>query len=336
MPPDAEAADTGILTIDQAVAQMDAADKEQEKAPAEAAAAPEPETPEAAPTAEEASEPETATDGETAEEEPEEAETPQLPAINPPPFWDADAKTRFGELPRDLQELVLAKEAERDKATSTAMEKSAVSRKAAEAEASRIAQLNGVLDKLLPQAEQTLKSRWEGVDWNAVIDQQGAEAALKLQNQMRDEERVVQQLQVAKNEADQVQFVKFVEAETAKLPELAPDLADPKLGNERKQALGTFLISTGVPPTALRNMTANETAIAYDAMRWRNAQADAAKQAANPKPQLKPAAQPQRPSIKGTATPTSRNPQSARLQTLTRKSSLSIDEATELLTLQGE
>lgn len=337
MSTDAPAADSGIISIDQAVANLDAADKKDDQAAPEQAAAEGTET-EAEPAAEDAIEPETATDGEDAEpEDAEEAEEAELPAIEPPRFWDAEAKDRFRELPRDLQELVLAKETERDKATSKAIEEAALKRKAADGEASRIAQLNGVLDKLLPQAVETFKSRWEGVDWNAVIDQQGADQALKLRNQMEAEQAQLQQLQAAKSQAENVQFARFVEAETAKLPELCPDLAvpDQKVANERKQALGKFLISTGIPAESLRHMSALETSIAYDAMRWRQAQAEAKAKSSAPKPAPKSAAVP-KPSIRATAAPAKGgSPQQQRIQTLERKPSLTIDEAVELLDLQG-
>lgn len=336
MPPDAPAADNSILTVEQAVANLDAADNEPEAPETTVAASKEEPNTEAEPAAEDASEPETVADGEDAETEESEteAEEAEQPAIEPPRFWDAEAKKRFGELPRDLQELVLAKETERDKATAKVIEEAALKRKAADGEASRISQLNGVLDKLLPQAVETFKSRWEGVDWNAVVDQQGAEVALKLQNQMRAEQGVVQQLQAAKNEAEQVQYQKFVEVEAAKLSELAPDLADPKLGPQRKADLGQFLLKSGVPAENLRHISALESALAYDAMRWRNAQAKASEQASAPRTQAKPAIAP-KPSVKPTAAPArSGSPQQARIAQLKSQKNLSIDEATELLDLQ--
>jgi hypothetical protein len=318
MPPDAPAADNVALTIAQATADLDAVERKENEAPAQADAASteEPNT-EAEPAVEDAAEPETAIEGDNAETEDAEgeAEEAELPAIEPPRFWDAEAKKRFGELPPDLQELVLAKETERDKATAKSIEEAALKRKAAEGEASRIAQLNGVLDKLLPQAIETFKSRWQGVDWNAVVDQYGAEQALKLRNDFEREQGVVQQLQAAKDEAEQVQFSRFVEAETAKLPEMVPDLVDPKLGPERRAALGKFLIETGIPAENLKRISALETSIAYDAMRWRQAQAKAKVQAATPSTPAKTAT-PARPSVKPTAAANRGSPQIARIKAL--------------------
>ena len=337
MPPDAIAADSAFLSIDQAVANLDAAEIEREdEAPADAEQPEGPNT-EAEPAAEAESEPETVTAEETAETEDGEAEgEPEQPAIEPPRFWDAEAKKRFSELPHGLQELVLAKETERDKATAKAIEEAALKRKAADGEASRIAQFNGVLDKLLPQAEETFKSRWENVDWNAVVDQYGAEQALKLRNDFEREQGQLQQLQAAKQEAMEFQRTRYVEAEEAKLPELCPDLVDPKHGSERRVALGKFLLSQGAQPEDLRNISALATSLAYDAMRFRQAQAKAKEQAAAPRtPARQPATQ-ARPSVRPTAAPArAGSPQQARIQQLSRKPSLTVDEAVELLDLQG-
>jgi len=315
MTPDAPAADNAPLTIDQAIASLNATEKKDEAPVQSDAASLEGPNTEAEPAATDASEPETVADGDNAETEEGEAEgEPEQHAIEPPRFWDAEAKERFRELPRDLQELVLSKETERDRATSRAMQEAAERRKAADGEASRISQLNGVLDKLLPQAIETFKSRWDGVDWNAVVDQYGAEQALKLRNDFEKEQVVVQQLQAAKNNAEQVQYQRYVEAESSKLPQLCPELADAKEGPSRRAALGKFLIDSGVPPEAIRHISAQETAIAYDAMRWRQAQASAKAKTSAPPTPARQNTQP-RPSVRPTASP-ARAPETARLKSL--------------------
>lgn len=340
MPPDALAADTTPTTIDEAVAFLDAAENKKPEAPAAAEAAPnEQPTTEAEPAAEDASEPETATEGETAETEEGEAEgeKPELPAIEPPHFWDAKAKERFGELPRDLQELVLAKETERDKATAKALEEAALKRKAADGEASKIAQLNGVLDKLLPQAQETFQDRWANVDWNQVVDQYGADQALKLRNQMEGERTQLQQLQIAKGQADAASTERFVAERLDQLKTVCPDLVDGKEGAERQLKVVQFLTEQGLSQDLIvKRASAAELSIAYDAMRWRQAQADAKAKASAPRTQAqtKPATQP-KPAMKPTAAPArAGSPQLARLQQLQRKPRLSIDEAVELLDLK--
>jgi len=335
--PEVEVPLSGALSIDQAVAALDRKDKPQD-APQEAAPATLKEntdntdSSEAAPTADDTTAADTPSESEDATEEaPAEGEQPEQPAIDPPQFWDAEAKKRFGELPRDVQEVILKNEQTRNAATSKAIQEQAEKRKAAEAIEQRLGQYTQALDRLIPQATQTFKNRWEGVDWNATIDQHGAEQAMKLRAQMEAEQQQVQQLMAAKQQADDYQYNKFVEAEQAKLPEYAPDLADPKEGANRRLELANWLVKTGVNPQVLKNLSALETSLAYDAMRWRNAQAKAKTLASQPK---QPAAQPVRQSVKPTATQGPRNPQSARLQELNRKKSLTTDEAVELLNLR--
>lgn len=53
-------------------------------------------------------------EAEADQEEAEEAEE-TLPPIDPPVSWDAEAKAKFAELPRDLQETVQKREAERER-----------------------------------------------------------------------------------------------------------------------------------------------------------------------------------------------------------------------------
>jgi hypothetical protein len=338
MTTDTPAPESGPITIDQAVSILDAAEKRDEAQPE---AAPEGPDTDAEPTATDASEPETVADGDTAE--PEDGETegePEQSAIEPPRFWDAGAKERFRELPTDLQELVLAKETERDKATSKAIEEAALKRKAADGEASRIAQLNGVLDKLLPQVDETFRSRWENVDWNAVVDQYGADQALKLKNQYEAEKTQVQQLVAARAEASQVQFQRYVQTEMAKLPSEAPELADPKLGEQRRGELAKFLVQEmtkrGMDTANINRLSAWESSIAYDAMRWRQAQAKAKDQSSAPRTQPNRTVTPPKPSVRPTATPgRAGSPQQARLQQLSRKPSLTMDEAVELLDLKA-
>ena len=338
MTTDTPAPESGPITIDQAVGLLDAAEKRDEAQPE---AAPEGRDTDAEPAATDASELETVADGDNAETEDGETEgEPEQSAIEPPRFWDAEAKERFRELPTDLQELVLAKETERDKATSRAIEEAALKRKAADGEASRSSQFNGLLDKLLPQAIETFRSRWDNVDWNAVVDQYGADQALKLKNQFESEQLQVQQLHAAKAQASQAQFGQYVQTEIAKLPEEAPDLADAKFGEQRRGELARFLVQEmtkrGMDTANINRLSAWESSIAYDAMRWRQAQAKAKDQSSAPRTQPNRTATSPKPSVRATAAPgRAGSPQQARIQQLSRKPSLTMDEAVELLDLKA-
>jgi hypothetical protein len=111
----------------------------------------------------------------------------------------------------------------------------------------RLSQVMGALDNIVPQAVEAFRNRWETLDWNGVVDAYGAEAALKLKNDMEHEQAVLQRLTTARQEAEQVRFHKFVEAETAKLSEFCPELADARQGQSRRAELGRFLVESGVP-----------------------------------------------------------------------------------------
>lgn len=335
MSDDTQVPATGALSVDQAVMAMELPKKEPE-APVEAAPVKAGETDSPAePTAEDTTGAETQTDGEAETEQAPDAEAEQAeqqPALEPPKFWDADAKSRFGKLPREDQEYILKKEDERNAATAKALQQSTERSKAAEAEVSKLSALTAGLDKLLPQAQEAFKGRWENVDWDKVVDTYGAEQALKYRNQMENERAQLQQLEAAKQQTQAIQFQRFVAEESAKLAEVAPDLADPKQGPARKEALGKFLTGLGVPADRIPWMTAVEAALAYDAMQWRNGKQTAEKLVAA-KPQPAPAKKaPAKPV--GTNAPAS--PQHARIQALSRKSELSIDEAVELANLKGQ
>ena len=265
------------------------------------------------PTPEDADAPETASEGEEGDEQ-EEAEKPELPAIEPPKFWDADDKKAFSALSREDQERVLKYETQRTTATSKAIQETAERRKIADAEASKLSSYVTNLDKLIPQAEQTFKGRWDNVDWTKAVEELGAEETLKLRYQFEQEQSQLQQLQSAKAEVERVQFGKFVEAESAKLPELCPDLVDPKEGPKRRAALTEYLVKGGIPQDRLPYVTAQESSIAYKAMLWDQSQAKAAEALAKPRP--KPPVPPSRTPVRPTAQPVRGSQQSATIKSL--------------------
>lgn len=274
----------------------------------------------------------TRTDGEDEAEEldqPEDDES-EPGQLKPPKFWDAEAKKRFGELPRDVQEIIVAKEDERNIATARALQETAERRKALDTEGARLGQLMTGLDHLVPKAIEAFQHRWHNVDWNRMASQHGAEHALKARTQFETEQNQLQQLRAAKNQAHHLGFRNFVASEEAKLASLSPDLAHAELGQGRKAALGKFLIELGVPAARIPYLTAHEAALAYDAMRWRNGQskADTLVKAQAP-------AQARRTPAKPIAAAGPRSTTQARVGQLSKKRELSIEEAVELANLKG-
>lgn len=381
------APDTGALSVEQAVealqAPMDkseaarvlnAAKQAKKAAAAEAApveaAAEEDEQPEAEAldeatgddteseaetTAEEDLDPEEAIEGEQ-DEEPE--SDPDEPVIAAPKSWSAEERAAFAKLPRDLQQVVAGREEERDRATSKALQEAATARQAAEREAQEITTRKGGLTALIERAEATFKApsvkdQWASVDWRTWYAESPAEAAVArieyeeaLQAEA-DAKTEYERLKAAKAEADELEFQSFKRAEAAKLAEVAPDLVDPEHGNARLEATSKFLLELGFEPEALRGISAIEAAVAYDAYRWRQAQAKARATATTPPRKPNAPAQPKptppaaaerrpaaiRPSAPSNAPPPRQRQATAALERL--KQSGSIDDAVAYLKSKG-
>jgi hypothetical protein len=195
-----------------------------------------------------------------------EGEEPE--AIDAPHSWDAEAKAKFGQLPRGVQELIVAREKERDAGLSRALEETAHKRKEAESAASRMGQYASLLDQLLPKAQNLFQDRWAQIDWAQLPDAIGAEETLKLRLQYENEQQQLAQLQSVQQVVDAQQFGHFVKAEEAELAKRSPELSEPKLGPERKRALAQYLVQQGVPVERLRLLTAYEADIAYKAQKY--------------------------------------------------------------------
>jgi hypothetical protein len=281
----AVSADSGALTIDQSIAaQLAGMEKEDDAVEQPVEAVPETDT-EAAPEAvEDAPESETANEGEdTAQPE------VQLAPIEPPSFWRPEARDRFRDVPRDLQEIIIQQESTRDAFLSTTTGQLNEKAKAAEAERTRLVQLNGQLENLVPQAERTFADKWANVDWVQLTDQLGAEAATKLKFQHDAEQQQLASLKQAQAQTAKVAFDEYVKGEAVKLPSLCPELVDAKEGPARRQSLVKYLSDAGIPAQAIQGVSAMELTIAWKAQQYDLAQAKA-KALATAKPQpAKPA-----------------------------------------------
>lgn len=321
---EAKAANGGALSVDQAVAKLGEPSKKKSENAEESASA---DTPEEDTLRQAQGEDEPEADGEEGDDT-EEAEDAEL---EPPKFWDAKAKERFGDLPRDLQKIVLDKENERNQATAKALQESAEHRKTADAEAARFKTVADGLSRLLPEAANSFESRWSHVDWKQVAASHGAEQTLKLQQQMQAEQRNLQRLSAAKEWADRLSHARFVQEQEQLVPEHAPDLADAQQGRARREELGRFLLHLGVPANRIPHMSALEAGLAYDAMQWRNGKAKADAMVKAPRESAAPKRTPAKPGgtvSRGSATQN-------RIAALSHKRELTIDEAVELHNLKG-
>jgi|SRR5579871_1427800 len=269
-------------------------------------------------------------EAENEEQAPAETEPPRAP----PQHWNAAERELFSKLAPDVQDALLAQEGKRESVVQKAKQDAQAAKQAADQERLAINQRVQALDAILPQALSTFQSRWQNVEWATLPDQVGAEAAFKLRAQFDAEREQVARLTQAQRDAMAEAQRQFVQSESEALKTVAPDLVDAKEGQQRRAHLGQFLIEEGFPRDRIALMSAKEAAIAYDAMRWRSAQKAAA--AAKTKPaQVAPTPRQTAAAVRPSATTTTRNPQSARIQALMAKPRLSIAEATELQNLRS-
>lgn len=286
--------DTSPATRESVVAEMIA------ESMAEQAQAPEQKTEPPVEQAAESAETETPQDGdqpsdleapEAASDEAGEGEEPEAPAIEAPQFWSAEAKARFGELPPDLQLLVLENEKAASKATTLKLEEAALSKKAADAEAARLKSVADRIAEAAEKAEAGYRDRWAGMTpavWQKLHDDNPSQY-WTLKAAFDAETAQIQQTQSAKEEAETASYTAWVAEQQEALKTLSPELVDPVKGPERIKALAAYLVANGVKEQDLPNVGALEMAIAEKARKYDELQAlkPAMKLA---KPALRPAA----------------------------------------------
>lgn len=273
------------LSVEAAVGLLASEDVSEPEAPLEAA---EDQEIEAAPSAEEPAEDDLGAET----EETEEAVAP----LEAPRYWNHEAKAKFAALPPDLQAVVLEQEGPREAAAAKAKAEALEVRQSADREVQAVRQLAEQLATFLPQAVETFKSKWGDVDapgyWKAVREAHGEEAERDFRDQYEAEQRHLAKLAQANAQAEAEARRLFVREETEKLKDIAPALADPEKGPERRTEVASYLLSQGIPKEALATISAAEMTISHKAMLWDRAQA-AAK--AKPKQPAAPAKAPVRP-----------------------------------------
>lgn len=271
-----------------------------------------------------------------------EALEPEAPAIKAPHWWAAEAKASFANLPPELQTVVLEQEKNRDRAISQAQQKATeaakladIARSASEAKATEITQFLERANAVLPAAEAAHKSKWDNIDWVRWAHEDPA-AYTANRAIFEAETAQLQQLVAAKQTADGIAekqrqdeaaktHQEWAQGEAAKLATLVPDFVDPKEGKTRIDATVSFAKSAGFTAEQINNADASLYALAYDAMRWRQAQAAA-------KPPSKPAPTPARPALRPPAAQATTSTQRSATEAMTRLTkSGSTDDAVRAL-----
>lgn len=322
-----QTAPEGPLSIDAAVALLAEPPKEeeqqQEQAPQpEVKAEPEapPPNPEEAPTPEEIA----AAEALEAEAEGEEEPEVDLPPIDPPQSWDKEAKEEFKTYPREAQERIAKREVDRDKAIAKAVQQASEASKAIQALSQRTEEL---ASQVLTDFERKWGKGEEGnVDWQRLAYEQ-PENYQAYRAQFEAERLAVKQAKTEASQQAELAHRVFLAEQAQKLPDLAPELADPEKGQERRAKAFEFLHEQGFTPEDTQRISALELSIAFDAMRWRESQQKAKEMAAVPRKQ--PLAAPKALGPKAASTP-SKGRELQGLETkLTQRGT--IDDAVNLL-----
>lgn len=339
-----QTAGEGPLSIDAATSLLTATPEiEEQPAPEESADAPsedeeteEFEESEAEPTADDADGPEEDTEGEL-----EEPSDPETPVIAAPQSWAAHERAVFATLPKQAQEIVLARETERDKAVSRAQSEAGQVRKAAQAELEQLASLKPVLEDAVTRANEVFAGKWGGINWphlartdpNAYVAAKAEYEAEQAElQQVREAERVTLD---AEEKARNVQFQGWLSDERQKLSQIAPELVDPKEGPGRLMKVNQFLLDQGCDPASLRQISAAELSVAYDAMQYREGRS-AAKAATASAPARKPISPPARAAAPTAApAPVTQQKKGALVANARFQKSGSIDDAVAYLNAKG-
>lgn len=193
----------------------------------------------------------------------------------PPSHWNAEERAVFAKQPPEVQDAILAQEGKRESVLQRAKQDAAVAQQAARTREAELGRRVEALDALLQPAFRTFQSRWADIDWTDLPDRIGADQTLKLRAQFENEQAMIKRLVQEQENAETERHRNFVANESERLKSEAPDLVDPREGRGRMQALAQFLVGEGFPAERLSMMSAKEAAIAYDAMRWRQAEAKA-------------------------------------------------------------
>lgn len=199
----------------------------------------------------------------TAEDEPEiEEEVDDLPPIDAPVSWDAEAKEKFAELPRDVQEYVAKREGERERFVQSKSQEAAQARQTAISQATaELAQIEqGYAQHFQSLAEQIAPQRPNPAllqsDPMAFYAQQANyENAVAQQRELQQRAELhVQQAQARAHQAAQAE-----QAEQHRIiVEQFPEYADPTTGPKLRAELSAIAKELGYPDELIGQARASD------------------------------------------------------------------------------
>jgi len=211
---------------------------------------------------------------EEAEDEPEiEAEEDELPPIDPPVSWDAEAKAKFAELPRETQEYLAKREGERERflqqksqeaARAKQETQQAALQQLAEIERGYAQHFEQIAGQLLPQRPNPALLQTDPV---AFYSQQHAyESAVAQQRELQQQAaQLAQQAQAREAQAEQAYHAE----QQQKLVEAFPEYLDPTTGPKLQAELSAVAREMGYSPELIAQARADDILAMKVAADWK-------------------------------------------------------------------
>jgi hypothetical protein len=211
---------------------------------------------------------------EEAEDETElEAEADDLPPIEAPVSWDAEAKAVFASLPREAQEIVNKREAERERFVQQKSQEAvrakqeteqAAIQQLAQIEHGYAQQFEQLASQLAPQRPNPDLLRYDPQAFYA--QQADYESAVAQQQQLQQQaHHYAQQASLREQRAEQARMAQ----EHALIVEQFPEYLDPTNGTKLRQELSTVARELGYPPELIEQARAPDILAMRTAAQWK-------------------------------------------------------------------
>jgi len=254
-----EAVDTPLSPEDRlnaAFADPENQKQEDEEEPAEDAEGEQPEATEEA-------------DDETAIEE----EADDLPPIEAPVSWDAEAKAKFAELPRDVQEIVQKREADRERFVQQKSQEATRARQEVEQaalqqlaayEAQVSQQLEQFAQSIVPQRPDPALLAYNAPEY-AAQQQKYEEALAQRQNAQQTALQYAQQAQMRDHAAEQARLAQ----EHQTIVEHFPEYTDPTTGPRLRSELSAVAKELGYTDELISQARASDILAMRTASEWK-------------------------------------------------------------------
>jgi uncharacterized protein YeaO (DUF488 family) len=211
---------------------------------------------------------------EEADDEPTlEEEVDDLPPIDAPVSWDAEAKAKFAELPRDAQEVIAKRESEREKFVQSKSQEAARAKQEAEQaaiqqvaayEAQVAQQLSQYAEQIAPQRPNPALLQHDPQAFYAM--QADYEAKVAQQQQLQQQSQ--QYAQQAQLRAQQIAQAEAAEQHRI-IVDSFPEYADPTTGPELQRKLTAVAKELGYPDELIGQARATDILAIRQAAEWK-------------------------------------------------------------------